>query len=55
MLLILVIVFGSLGGMLGDRYQRRHGGQGLAESGCVIVGSVGLLLGIWIIHLLGGK
>ena len=54
LMVALVVVSGSLGGMLGERFQRRHGGEYLAESGCVIFGAVGLLLAIWVIGMLAG-
>lgn len=45
---VIISIFGWLGGMLGERFQRRHGGEYLAESGCVIFAGIGILLAIWI-------
>ncbi|MGH2666239.1 hypothetical protein [Flavobacterium sp.] len=48
LLLVITLLFGALGGMLGERHQKRHGGEYLAESGCVIFAGIGLLLAIWL-------
>lgn len=48
LLLVVTLLFGWLGGTLGERHQRRHGGEYLAESGCVIFAGIGLLLALWI-------
>jgi hypothetical protein len=55
LLLVSTFLFGWIGGMLGERFQRRRGGTGLPESGCAIFGAAGLLLAIWLIGALGGS
>ncbi|TGD57561.1 hypothetical protein [Flavobacterium humi] len=47
LLLVVTLLFGWLGGTLGEKYQQRNGGEYLAESGCVLFAGIGLLIVLW--------
>lgn len=49
LLCVITIAFGWIGGMIGERFQRRNGGEYLAESGCVIFAGIALFLALWIL------
>jgi hypothetical protein len=57
MILLMVggfVVFGSLGGMLGERLERGGGGENLSPALGVIFGVAGTALAMWIISILAG-
>jgi hypothetical protein len=55
LMLAAFVVFGSLGGMLGDKLERDGTGQNLAPGCMVVFGVIGVALTMWIVSLFTGK
>jgi hypothetical protein len=54
-MIVVFLVCGSLGGVLGEKLERKWGGEELGPSCGMIFGSFGLGLAIWVLNVVAGN